>query len=62
MFYGLFEFEGLDVEQDIIPYVGQLELSNVSVKGWITDLYVHGLLDGHLHIDHLSSAKLITIY
>ena len=41
---GLFASEVWGVEQDLILYVGQLELSNVSVEGWIIDAYVHGLL------------------
>ena len=43
VFYGLFEFEVWDVEEYLIPYVGQQELSYVSVKGWIIDPYVHSL-------------------
>ena len=34
------------VEQDFIPYGGQLKLPNVSIEGWIIDLDVHGLHDG----------------
>ena len=37
------EFRG--IEQDIIPYVGQLELANVPIEGWIIDSDAHGLLD-----------------
>ena len=33
-------------EQDLIPHVGQLVLTNVLIEGWITDPYVHSLLDG----------------
>ena len=30
--------EGRGVEQDIVPYVGQLELANVPVEAWIKTL------------------------
>ena len=33
------------VEQDFIPYIGQLVLTIVPVEGWIIDPYEHGLLD-----------------
>ena len=35
--------EGKGVEQDLILYVGQLELNNIPVKGWNIDPAVHGL-------------------
>ena len=38
--------EGRGVEQDLIQYVGQLELVIVPVKGWIINLAVTGLLYG----------------
>ena len=41
----LLKVEGRGVEQDLIPYVGQLELVNIPVEGWIIDPYVCGLLD-----------------
>ena len=34
------------VEQDIIPYVGQLLLANVPVQGLIIHPYEHSLRDG----------------
>ena len=37
---------GRGAEQDLIPYVGQLELANVPVTGWSIDHYVNGLLYG----------------
>ena len=43
---GLFEVEVMVVDQDLIPYMGQLVLSNVPVKRWIIDPYMHRLLDG----------------
>ena len=42
---GPFEVEVRNVEQDLIPDVGQLVLSNVPVMGWIIDPYEHSLLD-----------------
>ena len=41
----LFEVEVRGVEQDLIPYVGQLVLANVPIERWIIDPYEHGLLD-----------------
>ena len=38
MWKALFKLEGRGVEQDNIPYVGQLKLPKVSVDGWIIDL------------------------
>ena len=38
--------EGRGIEQDLIPYVGQLELGNVPVEGWSIDPDVHDLLYG----------------
>ena len=37
---------GKGFEEDIIPYVGQLEFANVLTGGWIIDPKVLGLLDG----------------
>ena len=37
--------EGRNVLWDFIPDMGQLELVNVSAKGWIIDPDVHGLCD-----------------
>ena len=34
------------VEQDLMPYVGQLALPNVPIEGWIIDPYADSLLDG----------------
>ena len=45
--------EGRVVKQDLIPNVGQLELANVPVKGWIIDPDVHGLLYGSSDVVHL---------
>ena len=42
----LLEIEGGGVQQDLIPYVGQLKLANNPVKGWIIDPDFHGLLYG----------------
>ena len=41
---------GKGVEQDLIPYVGQLELSSVPVKGWVIDPDVYGLLYGPCNV------------
>ena len=43
---GLFKLEVWGVKQDLIPYVGQLVLSNVPVEGWIILLDIYGLLVG----------------
>ena len=40
------EFEVWGAEQDLIIYLQQLVLSNVSTEGWIIKLYVYGLFDG----------------
>ena len=42
----LFKLEVRGVEQDLIPYVRQLKLSNNPIKVWIIDPDIHGLLDG----------------
>ena len=42
----LFEVKLWDAEQDLIWYVGQLELAIVPIEGWIIDPDEHGLLDG----------------
>ena len=42
---GLFEMEFRGVEQDLISYVGKLELANVPVEGWIIGHYNHNFLD-----------------
>ena len=34
------------VEQDLIPYVGQLVLAKINIEGWIIDPYEHSLLGG----------------
>ena len=36
--------EGMGFEEDLIPYVGQLELANVPVKRWFIDPDVNDLL------------------
>ena len=36
----LLEFEFWGVKQNLIPYVWQMELAYISVKGWIIDPYV----------------------
>ena len=38
--------KGRGDEQDLIPYVGQLEFANVPTEGWIIDPDEHGLFDG----------------
>ena len=38
------------VEQDLVSYMGQLELSNVLVEGWIIDTDRHSLLDGSCNV------------
>ena len=43
----LFGMEGRGVLQVLIPYLWQLELAYVTIKGWIIDPDVHSLLDGH---------------
>ena len=42
--------DGRGVEQDLIPYVGQLELASVPVKGWIIDPDVLGFLYGPCYV------------
>ena len=42
---GVFNFEGMGFEQDIL-LVGQLQLLNIPIQEWIIDPDVHGLLDG----------------
>ena len=42
----LLEMEDRGVKQDFIPSEGQLEFASVSMKGWIFEPHVHGLLDG----------------
>ena len=34
----------MSVQQDLIPYAGQLEIVNVPIEGWIIYPDVHGLL------------------
>ena len=45
--------EGRGIEQDIIPYMVRLELSNVPIEGWIFDSDIYGLLDGPCDVVHL---------
>ena len=47
---GLFKMEVRGVEQDLIQYVGQLELPNVPVEGWVIGPDVYGILDDPCHI------------
>ena len=47
------KLEGRGVKQDLIPYVGQLKLANVPVKGWIIDPVLHGLLYSPGDVVHL---------
>ena len=47
--------EGRAVLQDLIPTVGQLEHVYVSIKGWIIDPDVYGLLDGPGDLVYLST-------
>ena len=49
----LLDMEGRGVWQDLIPHVGQLEIANVPVKGWIIDHDVYGLLYGSSDVVHL---------
>ena len=42
----LLEFQVWDAEQDLILYVQQLVVSNVSIEGCITNSYVYVLFDG----------------
>ena len=37
-------------EQDLITYVGQLELTDAAVERWIIDPDAHGLLDGPCNV------------
>ena len=46
MYYSLFELEVLSVEQDLIPYVGQVEPSSIPVEWWIIDPDTHSLING----------------
>ena len=41
------------IEHNLIPFVGQLELVNVSIEEWIIDPDVHGLYDGSCNVMHL---------
>ena len=50
---GLLKGEVRCIDQDLIPYVGQLEFTNVPIKGWIIDPDTHGLLDGPCGVVHL---------
>ena len=43
---GLLKLEGRGIEQDLIPYLVQLEFTNVLIEEWIIDPDAHGLLDG----------------
>ena len=36
----LFQFKFWGVEQNLIPYVRQMELAYIFIKGWIIDPYV----------------------
>ena len=45
--------EDRGVEQDLIPYVGKLKLSNAHDKEWIIDPDLHGLLYGPCHFVYL---------
>ena len=45
------EFRG--IEQDLIPYVGQLKLPNVPIEELIIDPDVHSLIDGTCDAVHL---------
>ena len=45
MWKGIFKLKVRNVELDLIPYVGQLELPNVPVEEWITDPDIHSILD-----------------
>ena len=47
--------EGRGIKQDLIPYVGQLELANIPFEGYIIDPGIHGLLDGPYNVVHLST-------
>ena len=40
---GFFKVDGRSIKQDLIPHVGQLELANVPIEGWIIafDAYDH---------------------
>ena len=49
----LLTMDSRGVEQDLIPYLGWLELVNVPVKEWIIDHDVHGLLYGPSDVAHL---------
>ena len=42
---GIFEVEVRGVEQDLMSSVGQLVFPSAAVEGWITNPYVHSLLD-----------------
>ena len=33
----LFQFKFWDVKQNLIPYVWQMVLANISIQGWIVD-------------------------
>ena len=45
--------EGRGIKQDLIPYEGQLDFTNVSIQGWIIDPDVYDLLDGPCHVELL---------
>ena len=46
----LFQFEFWGVEQNLIPYVRQMELAYIFVKGWIIDLYVQCFFDSSAEV------------
>ena len=41
------------VEQDLIPYMGPIELAKAPIEEWIIDTDVHGLLEGLCDVLHL---------
>ena len=52
---GLSKLESRGIEQDLIPYMGKIELANVPIEQWIIDPDEHGLLDGPCDVVQLSS-------
>ena len=50
---GLLKVEDRDIKQDLFPYMGQLEFTNVPIEGWIIDPDAHVLLNGPCNVVHL---------
>ena len=58
----LFQFEFRDSEQNSIPYVWEIVLSNIFVQGGIVNPDKHGFLDGSCHIVLFSAKDLEIVH